>query len=128
VVSQAEIQMVPFLLAFTLNRCDRLDLQPDLWQYELLDHKQRVWRQGLASEKLRVEFTSQTMEIPQIVLATQQGPQGDDILHLPTRSLYRGLEIPEYLVELIGKLIADHFALLVQRHLPGDNDQAIEGL
>jgi hypothetical protein len=81
----------------------RLDLQPDSWRHELLDHEQRVRRQGLAFEELRVEFAAQAMEDWQIILATQQGTQGDDILHLPARSLYRALEVPEYLVELMRR-------------------------
>src|SRR5215510_536331 len=66
----------------SLDRCDRLDLQPDLWQYELLDHEQRVRRQGLTFKELRVEFAAQAMEDRQIVLVAQQGAQGDDVLHL----------------------------------------------
>src|SRR5215813_2803195 len=68
------------------------------------------------------------MEDRQIVLATQQGPQGDDVLHLPARSLYGGLQVVEYLMELVGKLVADHVPLLVQRNLASDDDQAIKGL
>jgi len=68
------------------------------------------------------------MEDRQIVLATQQGPQGDDVLHLPARSLYGGLQVAEYLIELVGKLVADHVPLLVQRDLASDDDQAINGL
>ena len=60
--------------AFSLDRCDRLDLQPDLWRHELLDHEQRVRGQGLASKELRVEFAAQAMEDRQIILATQQRP------------------------------------------------------
>src|SRR5262249_25814605 len=112
----------------SLDRCDCLDLQPDLWRHELLDHEQRVGRQGFAFEKLRVEFAAQTIEDRQIVLATQQRPQRDDVLHLPARSLNRGLQVPEYLVELGGEVIADHLALLVQRNLASDDDQAIKGL
>src|SRR4029453_9417836 len=120
--------MPPFFGACSLDRCDCLDLQPDLWQHELLDHEQRVRRQGLTFKELRVEFAAQEMENRAIFLATQQGPQGDDVLHLPARSLYCGLQIVEYLMELVGKLVAHHVPLLVQRNLASDDDQAIKGL
>src|SRR5688572_9275182 len=68
------------------------------------------------------------MEDRQIVLLAQQGPQGNDVLHFPARSLYGGLKVPEYLVELVHKLVAHQFPLPVQRHLASDDDQAIKGL
>ena len=89
----AWLEKYSLFFAFSLDRCDRLNLQPDRWRHELLDHEQRVRWQRLAFKELRVEFAAQAMEDRQIVLATQQGPQGDDALHLPARSLYGGLQV-----------------------------------